>query len=483
GIKGYMKKDKDPCAVQTLESAFDMSILRTAKFPNPEDAFTDEIDCNTVSETSPDYIKDACQIEWITFATKCSKNLNRLAAQAKVNGMRFTVLGLHTPWPGFSGRTRYVREYLLNGGHLAAAAANSLTTSSSKSKSKSNQPLRKLPKNKLVIVTDADDVILIPSCQAPDINNAFRTSQKSHNTTNHRQSNIFFSAETACWPLPRLWKEYPSPVDFSAEEGHGRMESPFQFINGGALAGEVEAVADFIKRAYYDVDCGDDQFGYTLAFLEQVKRSPADKYFTGKPRRGGGWPWDIVLDAFVERFKVSLGVGGAGSGKKKGSDAKWGGKNKSGKKNVKKIGLGMSKETGAVDGSWDVQEDDEGEFQELEVEGEDDDESRWGVWQKSSGKKSGGKKLKDDAKHMDDGRISRVRLDYFNDLFLSLYDVTKEMISVGERNDGRVEVRFTYGLPCIIHQNGKKTPDRLVNPWIVEKLGVDKNLKEKGYVI
>lgn len=56
----------------------------------------------------------------------------------------FTVLGLRTSWAGFGGRVRMLREYLDT-----------------------------LPSDKIVIFSDADDVLLLPACSSTDILDVF----------------------------------------------------------------------------------------------------------------------------------------------------------------------------------------------------------------------------------------------------------------------------------------------------------------------
>eukprot|EP00842_Homolaphlyctis_polyrhiza_P006312 jgi/Hompol1/6682/HPOL_005046-RA len=171
------------------------------------------------TQINPDLLSDC--IEWITFSTKCSKNVNRLTALAQLTGIKFTILGMHTRWTGFGGRIHALAQYL-----------------------------KTVPNDRIVIFTDGDDVIPLPRCTAQGIAETFR----------EQNTSVLFMAERACWPDEFLKSEFPVPSP---------RPSPFMYLNGGSYMGYAWALRDVIAQAY-TIDCSDDQRGFTRVFLSET---------------------------------------------------------------------------------------------------------------------------------------------------------------------------------------------------------------------
>ncbi|KAL2913836.1 hypothetical protein HK105_206715 [Polyrhizophydium stewartii] len=160
-------------------------------------------------------------VEWVTFSTKCSKNLNRLTALVERTGAKFTILGMHTMWTGFGGRIHTLAQYL-----------------------------KTVPDDRIVIFTDGDDVVPLPTCSAAHMAGVFR----------RQDTAVLFMAERECWPDEFLKEEYPAPSP---------RPSPFVYLNGGSYAGYAWALRDVIAQAY-TINCSDDQRGFTRVYLSQT---------------------------------------------------------------------------------------------------------------------------------------------------------------------------------------------------------------------
>ena len=135
----------------------------------------------------------SCPIEWVTFATHCTLGLNRLAISAHRAGIPFTVLGRGMGWIGWSYRMRLFHDYLLT-----------------------------VPDDRLVLFTDAEDVILAPSCAASDIISGYRAFDTP----------IIFSGEVACWPRTELSVNYTHLSTWKDWD-----LTHFHFLNAGVSIG------------------------------------------------------------------------------------------------------------------------------------------------------------------------------------------------------------------------------------------------------
>ncbi|CAI5471610.1 unnamed protein product [Closterium sp. Yama58-4] len=140
-----------------------------------------------------------------------------------MNGIQLAVLGLNETWQGLGGRVRYYREYL-----------------------------RTLPKDRIVIVTDADDVLLLPNRQlcGPDL------LIKAFLSLN---APIVFGAEMFAYPTGDVIPFYPQ-----------KLRSPFpnRHVNAGSYVGYAWALGEMMD-ATYTTDCMEDQRQFVAAYLAQ----------------------------------------------------------------------------------------------------------------------------------------------------------------------------------------------------------------------
>lgn len=159
-------------------------------------------------------------IEWVVYSTKCHPNLNILAKVVTNLTIKFTVIGLHTKWRGFGGRINAIRKYLEH-----------------------------VPEDKIVIVTDAEDVIPLPNTPIKPLVDRFLK----------LETPTLFMSEFYCWPAPYLKAIYRYP----------ETPTPYPYLNAGTYMGYRWAVTDVIREAY-TADCADDQLAFTKLFLQDV---------------------------------------------------------------------------------------------------------------------------------------------------------------------------------------------------------------------
>ncbi|KAJ3085479.1 Procollagen-lysine,2-oxoglutarate 5-dioxygenase 2, partial [Quaeritorhiza haematococci] len=177
----------------------------------------------------PDLI-DLCDvapdgIEWITYASSCTIGLNRLAESVAKQGIPLTVIGHGKGWRGWGLRLRRIHDYLVS-----------------------------VPDQRIVILTDADDVFLSPGCSARDLVTTFTTDFSTP---------IVFGAEKACFPDPHTWPLYKDPAK------DGGKETPFKYPNAGGYIGRAGAVRELLRKTYHN-DCQDDQRTIQQAHLANV---------------------------------------------------------------------------------------------------------------------------------------------------------------------------------------------------------------------
>ncbi|CAI5465070.1 unnamed protein product [Closterium sp. Yama58-4] len=171
---------------------------------------------------SDKFSQSGCKLEWVIYSSECGVNMVRLADFAHMAGISFSIIGSRQPWTGQGGRLRAIRDF------LAA-----------------------LPRDRVVITTDADDVFLMPhpKCRPQNFLDAFFA----------LNAPVVFGAEIFCWPD---WKKLEPYFP------HKRSSSVNRFLNAGAYAGYAWALAEIIDLIYVR-DCMQDQRGFILAFLAQ----------------------------------------------------------------------------------------------------------------------------------------------------------------------------------------------------------------------
>ncbi|GJP57025.1 hypothetical protein CLOM_g16065 [Closterium sp. NIES-68] len=185
-------------------------------------AYDSSVDPRDIKPTSA-FTHSGCQIEWITFSTRCGKGVQRLAKFCDLVGVPFAVLGLNETWKGLGGRVRYYREYM--------------TT---------------LPRDRIVIVTDADDVLLLPNrelCGPDQLIKAFLS----------LNAPVVFGAEIFAYPTNEVIPFYPQKV---------RYPFPNRHLNAGSYIGYAWALLEMID-ATYTGDCMEDQRQFVTGYLAQ----------------------------------------------------------------------------------------------------------------------------------------------------------------------------------------------------------------------
>ncbi|GJP52100.1 hypothetical protein CLOM_g11202 [Closterium sp. NIES-68] len=185
-------------------------------------AYDSSVDPRDIKPTSA-FTHSGCQIEWITFSTRCGKGVQHLANFCNLVGVPLAVLGLNETWKGLGGRVRYYREYL-----------------------------RTLPGDRIVIVTDADDVLLLPNrelCGPDQLVKAFLS----------LNAPVVFGAEIFAYPTSKVIPFYPQKL---------RPPFPNLRLNAGTYIGYAWALLEVID-ATYTGDCMEDQRQFITGYLAQ----------------------------------------------------------------------------------------------------------------------------------------------------------------------------------------------------------------------
>jgi hypothetical protein len=154
-----------------------------------------------------------------------------------------------------------------------------------------------LPRNQTVILSDGDDLLLMPGCTSTDLLNRYRIRESA-------ASPVWMAAERYCWPDWTRMGEYehdgvvmrpqdvPDPrvsvskylryqrgsvrgmdgedggirKEVGGGIGEGSVTRDFRYLNAGWMMGPAGVIADMLKRIYVD-DCADDQGLYTESYL------------------------------------------------------------------------------------------------------------------------------------------------------------------------------------------------------------------------
>ncbi|KAJ3252836.1 Multifunctional procollagen lysine hydroxylase and glycosyltransferase LH3 [Boothiomyces macroporosus] len=225
---GFIKKKLSNCRTAFFEPKRDFYVKRCSKF----------ITENAVAIHSE--IKKSLksgELEWISFITSCVENTNIFAKSLEQNGIKLTVLGLGTVWKQHWGsRLRMLHNYLLH-----------------------------VDPEKIIVWSDADDVLLAPGFDEKEIVARYRILVEKHNGPK-----IFYSAETACYPEGHLAGKNP--------------ESPYnqhiRFLNAGTMVSTAGVLVEYLKYIYGG-DCFDDQYLAVHAFLEPLYYWETDKLHVG----------------------------------------------------------------------------------------------------------------------------------------------------------------------------------------------------------
>ncbi|KAJ3211636.1 hypothetical protein HDU67_004391 [Dinochytrium kinnereticum] len=223
------------------------------------------------------------RVEWVVYSTGCTSQLNRLADQLKSLGIPLSVLGHGEAWRGYGHRMRSYHDYLIA-----------------------------MDPRAIVYVTDAEDVLANPSCDA-------KTAVEKYLRRGIPTTQIVFSAEQACYPDEYAASQFfESPVIHlphgvrdprttlnprvpGAESlNHG---GEFQYLNAGTVVGRAVDMAAMLRRTYVH-DCQDDQRTFTWTYLR------GDSFWIdeekAKGASGTGWerPADAVTDIEKEMVEI-----------------------------------------------------------------------------------------------------------------------------------------------------------------------------------
>ncbi|KAJ3331833.1 hypothetical protein HDU76_002081 [Blyttiomyces sp. JEL0837] len=261
-------RHRQECSNIVVESLVDLRLWPLRRHDTTHSTHSHPPNCTFTSDvTNP----RSCGIEWITYATSCSLGLNRLASNIVNSQIPLTTLGMGQGWRGWGQRLRSYHDYL--------------TT---------------LPDHRLVILTDAEDVIVSPvGCDGDDVVRRFLKRDSV-------LSPIWAAAETACWPDQSMKRFYdderlvsrPEGVrDPRVQGGFGRKvvesrdvtndnnvetssssgsstttrttttpPSEFKYLNAGTIIGLAVDVRRWLKSLYIN-DCMDDQGSFTSSYL------------------------------------------------------------------------------------------------------------------------------------------------------------------------------------------------------------------------
>ncbi|KAJ3100509.1 hypothetical protein HDU97_002191 [Phlyctochytrium planicorne] len=241
-------------------------------------------------------------VEWVVYATSCSRGLNRLAKSLKKGGIPLTVLGMGMGWRGWGQRVRSYHDYLValtEHGFLEDLVGVDL-----------KKKVLERNRRRVVVFSDGDDVIA--NCGGDEIVERFWGRSEPW-------SRVVFAAERAIWPRREWEVEYrrdvdrekpvlrhlvegvrdprknvrplvgfvreafPDPVDTADVDATERAGEPlrkdtpslFRFLNAGTFMGAALDVRELLKSVYVD-ECFDDQQGFSRAFLDGVSAAVGD---------------------------------------------------------------------------------------------------------------------------------------------------------------------------------------------------------------
>ncbi|GJP41329.1 hypothetical protein CLOM_g991 [Closterium sp. NIES-68] len=359
----------DGCAVQ-----YDASADPWDSRPLPRDKFSES----------------GCRLEWVIYSSECGANMVRLADFAHMAGVNFSIIGSRQSWTGQGGRLRTIRDF------LAA-----------------------LPRDRVVITTDADDVFLMPhpKCRPQNFLDSFFA----------LNAPVVFGAEVFCWPdWKKLEKYYP----------HITNSSVNRFLNAGAYAGYAWALAEIIDLIYVR-DCMQDQRGLMLAFLAQ------HYLFRDMPRAPNPDP-AAVRAAWESPGDVAEAVRAQAEAAETASRARW--------RNNRMVQYDSAMSP----------------FHRLPA--------------KPRERVMGEARRVGHRDTVSVMAAPFIKLDHYAALFMHLGGLKWDNFEIlGTGEEGLVRARNSGGEACILHQQGNKLTN-ISMPYIVEESGLEELRKARGYV-
>ncbi|KAI9338145.1 SART-1 family-domain-containing protein [Obelidium mucronatum] len=343
------------------------ALVDSTKMKQTDDGIMDQL-CDA-EETDP----FKCPLEWVIYATSCSKGLNRLVKLLHEKpDIKVTILGMGVGWRGWGQRIRAYHNYL--------------TT---------------VNPDSMVVLSDGEDVLLVPGCQGIDVINGF---VKSGDGAAGGLSSILFEAVRYPWPDQEDGYKFkradlvrrPKGVRDPRIEGRRKNGSPpgspatppsiFPYLNAGAMIGKAGHLQALIRRVYTD-DCIDDQRAFIQSYLTP------DVW----------WSSHVEAQSMVNESESAI---------------------QNAAEIEKREGTGSIAHLQALKRVEDVIK------QKIRLES-----VTWGFNQTTLGEEDSGNGVPDYARPL-------IALDYDNDLFLSMYDVAASAI-VLDSLSGRVEVKTT----------------------------------------
>ncbi|KAJ3190640.1 hypothetical protein HK101_008514 [Irineochytrium annulatum] len=367
----------------------------------------------------------SCGLEWVVYSTNCNLGLNRLAENLHNQGVPLTILGLGKGWRGWGQRVRTYHDYLIS-----------------------------IPHDRLAVLSDAEDVILAPSCSAEVIEDRFR--RRAIPT-----APILAAAETVCWPDAGLWSNYSDPELVRVPDGvrDPRQDAGrrFHYLNAGTMMGRAGDLRRLLRRVYKD-DCVDDQKAFTASYLgpdqfwvEDGGFAGADDDFAVEPdgtsegphrswvaERAASWVADVekamMVADMAERdlAKAELAPGKNGSAAIAAARTRF------------KTARGALADIVAAE---DVHRHPNGTAEP--------NPRRRSRRVQAAATRRGGPAAPAHARPL-------LALDFDNEVFAAMYGVEFRHLEV-DGKAGTVTVKETKGRPCILHQNGRKVENRVLD--------------------
>lgn len=111
-----------------------------------------------------------------------------------------------------------------------------------------NNTIQELPEDDIVVLLDAFDVLPANGCTKEKLEKAL--------TDNFSMDKVVFNAEKNCFPDSSLKSRYPE------------SETPWRFLNAGALAGKVKVLKQLYASVLEKIPNTMDQLQFSIAFLD-----------------------------------------------------------------------------------------------------------------------------------------------------------------------------------------------------------------------
>ncbi|KAJ3412111.1 hypothetical protein HDV05_001205 [Chytridiales sp. JEL 0842] len=219
---GYTTAKKGNCSELTLKSMVKAETLYDVQYLQQRQMALKGVNCG-----QPEFeAHEECRPVIVTYATQCSTPLNMYVEMAHKAGLDFKLLFLDQ-WGGFGHRVRM--EHAL---------------------------VRTFHPRRLVVLTDALDVAVVPTCKPSVLQAKYNKVVELNNGTP-----FITAAERYIWPDNELRQHYKDREPPNAPS--------YCYINAGSIVSESWAILD-VFESVYDTDCDDDQRALARAFLTDL---------------------------------------------------------------------------------------------------------------------------------------------------------------------------------------------------------------------